>query len=251
MANEIDIQIGTFDLASTNHIAIADIDLAVRKSVSAFDLPKADGAVIPIGKRMESTAKITGTIIGTNYDALRANLDALKFALEKTSEQKFTLDDDRFMLVQYRGFSWSYRAMRTFADFSFDLVASDPFWYAETATIDDRTPTSGVGYTVANAGNAIARCKVKITAKTDLADDIKLENTTTGELFHYRGTLLDTKDLILNNRYGQREITLTNDGADALADFEGDVITLKPGNNTIVYTGGSADVEITFRAPYL
>jgi phage-related protein len=251
LANEIDLDLGTFDLDVVNDIAIEDINFAIKKAVSVADLPKTDGAVIPIGKRREITAKVKGTIIGTNYDDLRSNIDALKAALEDTGEQKLTTDDDRYLMVQYRGFSWSYATLRTFASFSFDLVASDPFWLSETETTNSATPTSGVGYTVANGGNATARCKITINANTSLADNIKLENSTTGELFYFRGTVANGDDLIVNNRYGQAYITVTNDGVDSIGDFEGDVITLAPGNNTIIYTGGSADVEIKYRDTYL
>lgn len=251
MANEVQIYLGSFQLDTANDIAIADINFALKKAVSVADLPKQDGAIVPIGKRREMTAKVSGTIIGTNYDDLRSNLDALKAALEDTAEQKLTTDDDRYLMVQYRGFSWSYATLRTFASFSFDLIASDPFFLSETESTSSTTPTSGVGYTVNNAGNATARCKITINANTSLADNIKLENSTTGELFYFRGTLANTKDLILNNRYGQADITVTNDGVDAIGDFEGDVITLASGNNTIIYTGGSADVEIKYRATYL
>lgn len=164
MANEIDIDIGTFNLDTTNDIAIKDINIKVARAVSQADLAKFHGSVIPIGKRKSITVQIKGTIIGSDYDDLRSNLDALKAAMESVSEQKLTLDDDRFLMVQYSGFSYSYATLRTFADFSFDLIASDPLWLSETLSEDKRIPTSGVGYTIANAGNAPTRAKITITA---------------------------------------------------------------------------------------
>ena len=47
MANEIDINIGTFNLDETNNIAIADIDIKVAKAISQSALAKSHGSVIP------------------------------------------------------------------------------------------------------------------------------------------------------------------------------------------------------------
>lgn len=251
MANEIDINVGSFDLDTTNNIAIEDISYKISKAVRNTDLLKSHGSVIPIGKRTNITANIKGTIIGTNYDALRTNLDALKAALESTSEYNLTTDDDRFMKVQYRGFSYSYRTMRTFADFSFDLIASDPFWYSVTLSSDTRTPTSASGYTpTAISGNASTRCKITMTNNSggDIADNIKFENTTTGEVFQYRGTLASTKVLVVNNRVDSSDLAVTNDSVDDIKNFEGDFITANVGSNTFKYTGtANVQVKIEYR----
>lgn len=250
MSNEIDIDIGTFNLDTTNQIAIKDINIKVAKAVSQADLAKFHGSVIPIGKRKSITVQIKGTIIGSDYDDLRSNLDALKAAMEAVSEQKLTLDDDRFLMAQYTGFSYSYATLRTFADFSFDLIASDPLWLSETLSEDERTPTSGVGYTIANAGNAPTRVKVTLTktGSGDVVDDIQLENVTTGELFKYRGTLLSGDALLVNNRVDSQDLAVENDSVDDIAHFEGDFITLSPGNNTIKYSGTpGVQVKLNYR----
>ncbi|MBI4430712.1 MAG: phage tail family protein [Candidatus Omnitrophica bacterium] len=253
MANEIDINIGSFNLDETNQIAVADIDIKVAKAISQSSLAKSHGSVIPIGKRNNLTVKIKGTIIGTNYDNLRANLDNLKAALEKDSEQNLTLDDDRKVKVQYSGFSYSYRTLRTFADFSFDLIASDPLWYNQAISNDTRTPTSGSGYTVNNPGNAPTRCKVTLTNNSGgaVVDNIRLKNNTTGEEFQYRGTLANTKALVVNNRVDDEDVSVLNDGVDDIKNFEGDFITLNAGDNTIVYTGAAnVEVKIEFYPAY-
>ena len=245
MANEIDIDLGSFDLSSANDIAIEAINIKVAKKISSTSLPKTDGSVIPIARRSNITVKIKGTVIGTNYDDLRSNLDSIKSSIESTAEQKLTLDDDRYLNVQYRGFSYSYKTLRTFANFSFDLIASDPFWLSETLSEDDRTPTSGAGYSVSNGGNAPTRCKITLTNNSggDITNAIQFENSTTGELFKFIGTLADTKSLIINNRVDTRDLVVTNDGTDEIQYFEGDFITLDPGSNTLEYTG-TANVQV-------
>ena len=253
MADEIDINIGTFDLDQTNNVAIEDINISVAKSIQEFDLPKFHGAVVPIGKRKTLSVRIRGTITGSNYDNLRSKLDGLKGAFESNSEQNLTLDDDRILKVQYRNFSHSYKTLRTFSDFSVDLVASDPFWYAASVTIHDQNPAiSGSSYTVNNPGNAPARVKVQISnSGSSITDDCRLENQTTNETMQYRGTVATGQDLLVNNRMDSQDLSVTNNGVDDIKKFEGDFITFNPGNNTIVFTGTSGTrVRLNFRPAY-
>ena len=253
MADEIDINIGTFDLDSANNIAVEDININVAKSIQEFDLPKFHGSVIPIGKRKSLSVRIRGTITGSNYDNLRSKLDGLKAGFESSSEQNLTLDDDRILKVQYRNFSYSYKTLRTFADFSVDLVAADPFWYAASVTINDQNPAiSGSSYVVNNPGNAPTRVKVQISnSGGSITDDCRLENQTTGEVMQYRGTVATGQDLIVNNRMDSQDLLVTNNGVDDIKKFEGDFITLNPGNNTIVFTGTSGTrVRLHYRAAH-
>lgn len=253
MADEVDINIGTFDLDQTNNVAVEDINVSVAKSIQEFDLPKFHGAVVPIGKRKTINVRIRGTITGSNYDNLRSKLDGLKAAFEGSSEQNLTLDDDRILKVQYRNFAYSYKTLRTFSDFSVDLVASDPLWYAASLTTSDQNPVSvGTPFIVNNPGNAPARVKIQVShATATIQDDCRLENQTTGETMQYRGTLFSGQDLIVNNRMSSQDLSVTNNGVDDIKNFEGDFITLNPGNNSLVFTGvNGTRVQIIFRAAY-
>lgn len=253
MADEIDINVGTFDLDQTNNVAVEDINISVAKSIQEFDLPKFHGSVIPIGKRKTLSVRIRGTITGSNYDNLRSKLDGLKGAFESNSEQNLTLDDDRILKVQYRNFAYSYKTLRTFSDFSVDLVAQDPFWYAASLTTSDQNPvTVGTPFIVNNPGNAPARVKVQVShATAAIQDDCRLENQTTGETMQYRGTIFSGQNLIVNNKMDSPDLSVTNNGADDIKNFEGDFITLNPGNNSLVFTGvNGTRVQIIFRAAY-
>lgn len=237
MANEIDINIGTFDLNSSNGVSIEDIGITINKSIVESALPKYNGSIIPIGKRKSISVRIKGNVVAADYDALRTAMDSLKNAFDDTAEKKFTTDDDRQIFVQYKSFGYSWRALRTFATFTVELVASNPYWLSQTLQADSRTPTTTVGYTLANAGNAPARAKVTITqGGTPVVDDILVTNSTTGESFLYRGTVAATKALVVNNKVDTNDLVVTNDGTSDFANFEGDFMTLAPGNNTIVVT---------------
>ncbi len=253
MADEIDINIGTLDLDSNNNVAVEDMNISVAKSIQEFDLPKFHGSVVPIGKRKTLNVRIRGTITGSNYDNLRSKLDDLKGAFEGSSEQNLTLDDDRILKVQYRNFAYSYKTLRTFADFSVDLVASDPFWYGSSVTTHDENPAiSTTPFVVNNPGNAPSRVRVRISnASGNIIDNCRLENQTTGETMQYRATVLMGKNLVINNRMDSEDLSVTNDGVDDIKNFEGDFLTLNPGDNTLVFTGtGSTRIEIEFRAAY-
>ncbi len=252
MANEIDIDIGTFNLDETNKVAVSDINIRASKKLSQSKIPKAEGSIIPVSMKAVIDISLSGTIIGTDYDNLRTNLDNLKAAFESSSEEKLTLDDDRFIMVQYKDFSIKYETLRTFCKFSVSLIASYPVWLSETLSSDERVPTSGVGYTINNPGNAPTRLKVTITAPAGgISDDCQLENTTKNELMKYRGAIAAGKSLVVNDRTDQDDQTVENDGTEDWANFEGDFITLDPGDNTIEFTGTTgATVKLEYRGAW-
>jgi len=248
MANEIDLDFGTLNLNSTNNVAVSSISLKENKSVRIHNIPKSDGSIAETAKRKSLTITVKGDIGGTDYDDLRTNLDTLKAGLFN-GKQKFTTDDDRYITAQLMNFTYNYAWIRTLATWTATFEAHYPFWLAETETTDDRVPTSGAGYTINNAGNAPARVKVEITAGPyDVADTCKLENTTREESLQYRGTIVATKTLEIDNRYDTEDFQVLNDGTDDFKNFEGNFLTLDPGDNTIEFTGSVAtSVKLYYR----
>lgn len=246
MANEISVTLNSHALSSTNNIAIEDINIQVAKAVRSFELPKNYGSVVPISKRNSMILRVKGTIIDSDYDALRTGLDSLKSKLESSSEYQLTIDDDRYLNVQYRNFAYAWKKLRTFATFNFDLIASDPFWYASTATTaNPQSWTTGVTFTVTNSGNAPTRLKVTITGgATPVSDDITVENTTTSERFQYRGSLVENDVLIINNRVDASDVAVTKNGTSDIVNFEGDFITLNPGANSIKLTSAISNLVL-------
>ncbi len=251
MANEIDIDFGSLHLDIASYISIGNISVKESKVVKTYPIPKTDGAIAETAKRAAVIIEVEGDISGSDYDTLRTNIDALRAALQNGA-QKFTMDDDRYIMVQLKDFDYTYEVTRTLARWRANFVAHYPFWLAETETIDTRTPTSGVGYTIANAGNAPCRVKIEVTAPAGgIADNCQIENTTRGELLRYRGTIAATKVLEIDNRYDTDDFEVKNDSVDDIANFEGDFITLSPGNNTIEYTGTAGpSIKISWRGTW-
>ena len=251
MANEVQVKFNAFDL-DTGDYTIGRIDIKESKRPKLHRIPRIDGSIAEEGKRSSLKIAVTGDVIGTNYDDLRSNIDALKAALQN-SIQKFTTDDDRYIKAQLESFNYKYRTMRTFATYKTVFLAHFPFWLAESETTDDRTPTSGSGYTINNPGNANARLKIEVTAPGGgISDDIQIENETMGTLLRYRGDVAAADVLEIDNRYDTDDFEVLNDGSDDHANYEGDFLELQPGNNTITFTGAAGTgVKLYYRATYM
>lgn len=247
MSATIQLKFGTLALDSTNNITISRIAEKSAKPVQTSNIPVTDGAIAETAKIGPKTITIEGDIAGSSYDDLRTNLDALHAGL-MNGLQKLTKDNERSIYCQLKDFSYAYDHMTRRATWSASFVAHFPFWLAETPTTDSRVPTSGTGYTLNNAGNAPTRVKIEITADGAIADACKIENTTTGKSFQYRGTIATTKTLEVDNRYDTDDFQVLNNEVDDHANFEGDFITLNSGDNTIKYTGTAGPtVLITWR----
>lgn len=244
----IQLKFGSLALDSTNNITIDKISEKSAKPVQTVNIPVTDGAIAETAKIGPKTITISGDIAGTSYDNLRTNLDALHSGL-LNGLQKLTKDNERYIYCQLKDFSYAYDHLTRRATWTVSFIAHFPFWLAETATTDSRVPTSGVGYTITNAGNAPTRLKVEITAAGAIADACKMENTTTVKSFQFRGTIATTKKLEVDNRYDTDDFEVLNDGVDAHTNFEGDFLMLNAGDNTIKYTGTAGPtVLLTYRS---
>lgn len=238
MAATIDFDFGSVGLDTTIGVTIGSIEIRNSKPVATHNLPHQDGAIAETAKLGPKTITVSGDIVGSSYDTLRGYLDSLSAALAD-GLQKFTLDDERYIMAQMRDFSYSYDHVTRRATWTASFTAHFPFWLSETLKSDVRAPTSGVGYTVANAGNAPTRVKAKVTAPAGgpIINMCQLENTTRSELCKFTGTIAAAKILEIDNRVDTDDFEVLNDSVDAHTSFEGDFLNLSSGNNTIEYTG--------------
>ena len=250
----IDIDIGTFNLNSSNNVSVATFVEQVQKSVKESVIPKGDGSVAPIGVRSAIIFQISGAVKGTTYTTLRDNLIALKNAFESSVEQKLTLDNERVIRVQLLGFSSEIIFMQGLARWSCQLLAKDPYWYSETLNSDSNITTAAPSQSITNSGNQKARLKITITAGGNtVIDDFKLVNSTLGITIQYRGTIAAGKDLVINNRVDQDDFTVETDGVNDKVNFEGDLPAMASGSNSWVLTTAiaSVTVKIEWRDPYV
>jgi Phage tail protein len=247
MANEISVKFNNLALDDGTY-NIGKIDFSGRDTINAHTIPKSNETILETARRGALEIRIEGMVLGTEYDNLRTNIDALRAAL-RNGEQQFIIDDDRYILARLKDFDYSYTVMRRVASFSANFIAGYPYWRAVNATSDESIPTSGEEYTLTNNGNASARCKVEITATGGaIADDCIFNNITAGIGFKFRGTIASGKTLIVDNRYSTDNFIVTNDGSDAHANYEGDFISLDAGANSVEFVGvAGTTVKVTYK----
>lgn len=248
----IDLDFGTLNLDITNNINIESISIKEKKRSPIYAIAKADHSISETPRRSELQISISGDVAGTDYDDLLSNIDTLKAGLQNGS-QKFTLDEDRYIMAQMTSFDYKYVKLSNFATWTATFQAAYPYWLSESATVSDETPTSGVAYDVVNAGNAPARCKIVFTAPAGgIADNLVFENITRSEGMNFRGTVAAGTNLEVDNRYDTNFFEVLNNGTDDHVNFEGDFITLSPGTNSVEFTGeAGTQVVITFRSAWL
>lgn len=246
MSNEIQLKFGS--LSFSGDITIGKISIREGKNVKTYNIPKTDGSIAETARRNKLVIEIEGDIIGTNYDNLRSNLDSLRGYFQD-GLQKFTTDDDRYVIGQLDSFDYEFVTLRTSIKYRASFIVHYPFWISETESTDTRTPTSGTGYTITNSGNAPCRVKIEVTAPAGgIADACKLENVTRSEAFQYRGTIAAATVLEVDNRYDTDDFEVKNAGVGDFANYEGDFIWLDPGDNEIKYTGtAGASVKLYWR----
>jgi len=249
MAN-IQLKFNTLELDDTNNITISRIGVKDSKPVKTNDIPLIDGAIAEEANLSYKTITIEGDIAGTSHDNLRTNLDTLRAGLQGL--HKFTTDDERYIMAQFKDFNYSYEHLSRFAKWSASFIAHFPFWLSETLYTDERVPTSGVSYIINNAGNAPARVKIEVTAPGGgIADNCQIENQTVDKIFQYRGTISDYETLEVDNRVVTDDFKVLDNGVSDFPNFEGDFIYLQPGNNTLIFTGtANAIVKLSWRAAW-
>jgi phage-related protein len=246
MADEISLKFNSLDLSDGTYY-ISGFKFKAKSKIAEHSIPKSNITILEDARLDALDISVDGTVIGTGYDSLRTNLDALKAAL-RNGEQKLTMDDDRYIMARLKDFDYSFVVMQRMANWSANFICGFPFWVAESATSDTTTPTSCVDYTITNSGNAYARCKVEITAVSQITDDCSFSNSTTGVGFKYRGTTAAGKTLEVDNQYDTMDLQVLNNGTDDHTNFEGDFIMLAPGDNSVRFTGtAGTSVKVTWR----
>lgn len=237
MAN-ISITFGSFTFNATNNITVSRLSEETAQTPQVTKIPKQYGSVAETALVGSKTITIEGDIAGTSYDNLQVNINAFKTAI-LNGIQQLSIDDTKYIMAQVKGsIGIAYEHLSRYAKWKVSFIAHYPFWLSETLHTDERTPVSGAGYTINNAGNAPCRVKIEITAPGGgVSDNIQVENTTRGELCKYRGDVTQYETLEIDNRVDTDDFQVLNDSVDDTVNFEGDFINLSPGDNTIEFTG--------------
>jgi len=131
------------------------------------------------------------------------------------------------------------------------FLCVDPFWYALSSktVLVETGGVSPLDINVTVAGNIPVFPEVRITNNADNVS-LSLKNSSDGDrgfTFADPAALSGTV-LIVNSRTG----AVTLDGSDKISAFSGIFVRLLGGvDNTLVYTGASAKVEVFYREAWL
>ena len=122
MAN-IQLKFGSLTLGSVNNITVSGITEKSGKPVQVANIPLSDGGISETARLKEKTINIEGDIVGTSYDNLRTNIDALHAGLLVLGVQNLTKDDERQIACQLKDFSHSYDHLTRRAKWTASFVA--------------------------------------------------------------------------------------------------------------------------------
>ena len=233
-------QFGDYQFTGTNAL-ISSIDIKSSNRVRVQTIPQKDGAHIEEALLQPLTITIRGTLAGDTQAGLRTVKDDFLNAV-CNGTQNLYIWDDRYAVAQKRSLSYDYKSMLKYMPFTVSFLAHSPFWIASTASQDiEQTALSGGthNYQLDTVGSAYAKPTITITPAAQCTN-ISFENTTSDEKFGFDGTVLATASLIIDCDAG----TVTNSGADGIADFSGDFLSIISGTNTLEYTGGEALITV-------
>lgn len=153
-----DVKFGTFDLNSGNYGALRETPIrSVGPQLIAPELVASEGAVVTYARYPSRTLELNGYVLGSDFEAMQDNRDALIKALGNgVQDLRLGYQDERYWRAQLVGDVeqdgvagprlWKYRAA---------FKASDPFAFANSA--------AAAATTVRRAGNFEAGSSAKLT----------------------------------------------------------------------------------------
>lgn len=200
------------------------------------------------------------TVEGEVYAATHEDLRALERAIKAFAGRpnlKLKYDADQYInLSRLRGkVTWDYlpQSGKTMAMVRLRWLCGDPFWYATdlvtqsvSLTGDDTIPVT------VSAGSQPVHPVFTFTVPSggDLTDGFGLEQTTDdGMNFEYADPATDVEDVVVTVDCEQQ--TVSRDGTNSLRYFQGELLRLLPGMNTLTYTGPAVDFALTYRPRWI
>ncbi len=244
------------------------VDVQDPVKVPAADVPKRHGALIQdVPTRGAKRVSFKGTIHGRDYNASNP-FDGLhtrinQYCAKSTLYNKqLRIHNDRYLKAYPLGFAYEPREGSAFAvaDFSWDFVCLDPFFYADVAasqvialtaadTIADITNNFySETAVVNNSGSLFVYPKVTVVCNhaSSKRFRIQFDNLTTGKSWTYEFDYVGgtTRTVIVD----AGNFVITNDGTDDFTNWQGTFVWLDAGNNNIRVLGS---IDATYTIEWL
>lgn len=238
---------------------ISNIDLQDRRKSSISNIIRSHNSIIKEAKMSPTRIKLTGTIAGTCYDSYRDTVRRLKKLL-LDGHQRVYLDDERYIVGLHNGFPLK-PATSDYAKFNINFDCRYPFYQNLWADYFSTVPVANATFYVINEGDVEVPVKIIITgvAAATITNDVRLKNITAEQDAKYTGTLFATQEVIIDKGFDDYNTYKVLAGSNAHASYnssfgsyEGDLFTLKPGQNNFVFIGTPAGtLEFYFRKAFL
>jgi len=207
------------------------------------------GGVMILHRKGLNGIRVAGQIYKASLEAMRDHLVTLDNLFTVGDQDVLiTTPDDRIKTARVLSRRFE-RIMPEFrVPYELELEVLEPFWlHPETYDVTTSAGTSPWLFTINNEGKEKVRIIVEITAVGGNRGNMRLINTTTGNLWNYNGTITQNKKLMVDGV--ALEVKANN--IVGLNDFEHAPFELASGNNQLRYEGDvPVDIKVTWRPRY-
>lgn len=212
-----------------------------------YSIARRAGVLIPDVEHNDISLNLKGHVWGTTSDSARTTFDSI-LQYFNDGEKDIYLYDDRFFRGHLVSESHTYKAALRVIEFTLKLDIPKPYqYYVQQLRTLQTVSSSPSSFTVTVSGNTPTRPKIIFTPSGGTITSCLFENLTTGQKFTFTGTVADGKNLTIDCE----EVTVTNDTADAIANFSGDFIKLNPGANSLKFTGDNNAIKVDYQDQWL
>lgn len=229
--------------------------LPLENILDEAQIPRRDGSRILSQKLTSRKVRIKGIIHGETAETVHSNLNEFMQKLATLGKQNLYYRSDRYLKAWLRDFAHAYPKGAFYHAANVDLrfVADDPYLYSTTLTTHTEALNTLVGgsklFDIVNLGIVTAVPVIRMVAGVTITDDIFFHDTTNGDRFRWRGTLVPGMTLILDSE--EMTVELGN-GVDGLTQFDGDFMVLAGLTNNMRYAGATLTLfEVGYRQRYL
>lgn len=230
------------------HTDIPDQDAAL------YAIANADDSDVPDDNYPSRTIKLGGTIHGSTQSDLDSRIDAFKAIFrprKKNLDIGYAGSTRRYVMLKVNAQGISRSNKNLYATFTLELICK-PFgcdtsttdlWTAKTAfTSNTFTEAMTVGGT---APFQLPIITITLTSITGAGDYLMISNDNNGQQLLIYGQGLANGDVLVINCETRK---ITRNGNEI--DFDGTLLELAPGSNSITYTDGFTTRSINISAVY-
>jgi len=223
-------------------------EFPLENKIQENDIPRRHGSVIQAPYLGSRKIRIKGTLHSSSSTTTQTQLMAMQAAL-LAGEKALQYRSDRYINCRLKNLKPSYPQGLDMAVIAIDisLIAGVPFFYSAGASYSDtQTPSAGVtiSFGIGNGGNVFSEPIFSICATGGtISDNIWLKNVTNSKILQFRGTVPNGATIVIDTDL----LTVLNNGADGLSNFEGDFITLEAGTNTMQFVGAACRVKTEYK----